>query len=353
MRFKTMIFTFLFFAVSGFAVNSSYLSRLNRKDINLMRKAGIEIKEKFRNIPINWEMGEVKLFELGKRLLDTKHDVFNAYKVFNYLALNYKKDQYMLYLGKCYFFMGELYYKGYIKTYYKKAYDIFERLTDKDDENYQYLKWHSFAAAKVGGFIRHKNRGTFSGLSYLRESVSLNDDILDDVNSKDESALLTEGEYQIETDSIPVFGGSEKKGVKIFRKVLKMYPNSLRGNLLMGKYLYKKKRKYKQALNYLLKAAKLYDSGKTPRDMEHYYMRIFLEMHLIRTYSRLNQQDKVFKHIKKHLALLPRSPSGLGALVSYLVHVKKDKANACLVAKRLVQMDPYGRKKKKMQSVCK
>jgi tetratricopeptide (TPR) repeat protein len=320
--------------------------------VELMKKVGITVTEKFPEIQIIWTQTEEKLYEQAEELLEVNHDVWNAYRVVNYLTLKSKKDRYLFLLGKCYYFMGEMYYEGLIRKYYQKAYDIFERLVDKDDENIEYLRWQSHAAAKVGSFIRHKERGTFSGLSYLKESISLNDDILD-IKSNDLDALLTEGEYQIETDSVPIFGGSEEDGLKIYQKVLRKDPNNMRANLLMGRFYYKKKDKPWKSIPYLIKAINVYDQKKAPQDMKHYYMRIFLEVHLVRAYNEMKNYEKAWHHMKKHLAMLPRSPSGLGYLIEYTSGKYKNEPEiACLAVKRRVQMEPYGRKEGLMKRLC-
>lgn len=339
-----------FFTVSLFALDSSYLEKVHKKDLYLMQKLGIEVKESFSEININWEMGEKALFDFAKSLLENKHDVMNAYKIFNYLSLSGgAKEEYQLYLGKCLYFIGELYYEGYIEKYYRQAYDIFTRLVDKNKKNIEYLRWKSFAAAKVGGFIRHRERGKFSGLSYLKESVSLNDDILD-LNKADQEAILTEAEYQIETDNIPVFGGSKEKGLKLYFQVLQKNPNNMRANLLIGKYFYENGNP-KKSLEFLYKALEVYDKKWTFNDMLHYYMRIFTERHLVRAYSRMGDQTNSWMHLQAHLALLPRSPSGLGALYDYLMATNQKK-NACDVAKRLVELEPFGRRELNVASAC-
>ena len=211
------------------------------------------------------------------------------------------------------------------------------------------MKWKSYSAAKVGGFIRHKEDGKFSGLSYLRESVSINDDILD-LYKNDEDALLTEGEYQIETDSVPVFGGKKSKGLQIYFQVYNKNPNNMRANLLLGKYYYNNG-DAKKALGFLNKAIEVYDKKWIPTNMVEYYMRIFAEMHLVRAYNLLNDQNNKWNHIQNHLSMLPRSPSGLAALVDYLA-ANSQKKTACDVARRLVQMDPFGRKEGFVTQFC-
>ncbi|HCL56648.1 MAG TPA: hypothetical protein DHW82_06525 [Spirochaetia bacterium] len=349
---RKMLFIFIvFLGLPVFGIDFFTMNQAGKKDQDLLGKAGIKVLEKFENIPVDWGIGEAELFKKANSYLDEKHDLLTAFKIVSYLTLQSKKDEYMLLLGKCYYFIGEFYYEGYIRTYYQKAYDIFERLVDKNDENVDFLRWFSYASAKVGGFIKHKEGGKLDGLSYLKESVGLNDDILD-INDKDEDALLTEAEYQIETDSIPLFGGTEKKGVELFHKVLSMNPNNLRVNVLLGKYLYRKKKDYANALIYLNKAVEIYQNKKCPQDMLHYYTMIFAEMHLIRVYKDLNRWADVWEHIVKHLSLLPRSPSGLKALRDYLFDVKKDKGNACEIAKRVLEMEPFGHEQDRKNQIC-
>lgn len=333
------------------ALSVEQTNQISKIDKEILQLAQIPLKENFSSLALDWSKTKEELFELGINALNQEHDVIKAYHIFNYLSINFKNDSYLFYLGQCYYFMGEMFYEGYIEKYYKKAYEIFTQLRKKNKKNPLYIQWNSFAAAKVGDFIRGKEQGTFSGLSYLRESVSLNDDLLD-INSKNEDGLLTEAEYQIETDGVPFFGGSEKKGFQIIEKVLKQNPSNMRANLLMGKFLYSKKNNPVKAISYLFKAASLYDQKEVPQDMVHYYMRIFLEIHWVRAYSRLNNTDKMFEHLSKHLSLLPRSVSGLGFLVEYLGETKKDKPSACSVAKRLVQMHPYGKKENLVKKYC-
>ncbi len=344
----TLILSFNF----AFSITTYDIKTMKNADKKLMKKVGIKIKEKFVERRIDMSITPEKLFKQGVDLLEKKHDIFNAHKIFSYLNLNSKNDKYRFYLAKCYYFIGEFYYKGYIRKYYQKAYDILEKLSDKHENNKMYKRWHSFAAAKVGSFIKHKEKGTFSGLSFLRESVSVNDDILDDIDSKDEEALLTEGEYQIETDSVPIFGGNIETGIKIYKKTLRRYPNSLRGHILFGKYYYKEAKKYEKALHYMLKAIEIYDQKRCSHTLVNYYQRIFAEMHLVRIYGKLKDKTKQWEHTKKHLSMLPRSPSGIKALLSYFKREKKDKKVICEIAKRLVKMEPYGRKKKMMKNLC-
>lgn len=334
------------------ALSVEQTSQISKRDKEILQLAQIPLLEKFSSsLALDWSKPQEELFRLGEEALNKEHDVIKAYHIFNYLSLNFKKDQYLFYLGQCYYFMGEMFYEGYIEKYYKKSYEIFTQLRKKNKKNPLYLKWNSFAAAKVGSFIKTKEQGTFSGLSYLRESVSLNDRLLK-INSKDEDGLLTEAEYQVETDNIPLFGGSEKKGFQIIEKVLKNNPSNMRANLLMGKFLYSKKNHPIKAIAYLYKAATLYDQKEVAQDMVHYYMRIFLEIHWVRAYSRLKNTEQMFEHLSKHLSMLPRSVSGLGSLVNYLGEIKKDKPAACEVAKRLVQIHPYGKKENLVKKYC-
>ncbi|PKL12422.1 MAG: hypothetical protein CVV50_04475, partial [Spirochaetae bacterium HGW-Spirochaetae-6] len=163
------------------AVTPFEAMKIHEKDKEIMALAGITVVEKIENKAVDFSKNKDFLFAQARSLLEVEHDVINAYKIMSYLALNYKEDRFYALLGQCNYFLGELYFKGFIRTFYQKAYDIFDRLSDKHDENIDYLRWHSYSAAKVGSFIRHKERGKFSGLSFLKESVSVNDDILDDI----------------------------------------------------------------------------------------------------------------------------------------------------------------------------
>jgi len=332
----------------------NYIKTMNQKDIETMRIVGIDVKESFNNININWYDSEVKLFNQGIKLLEEDHDIFNAYRIFSYLATNYKNETYLFYLGKTYYCIAERYYEGYIEKYYREAYNIFEKLYDKNDKNIDYLRWYSYSSAKLGDFIRNKERGKFSGLSYLRKSISINSDILDDFNEKDEDALLTEAEYQAATDSVPVFGGSLKKAFKIVDEVLSRNPNSLRGNMIKGKFLYQYKKEYNESIKYLKKGIEIYDNGLVRKDVINNYIRIFLDMHLVRVYNSINDTKTAFIHLKNHLSMLPRSPSGLKALIAYLEDVEKNNQKACVIAKRLKKINPYWENKNEIiNRVCK
>ncbi len=325
----------------------SYVEKIHTEDKYLMKKAGIELKEKINLNSLNKNLTYNQMFKLLKKYLNQDFDIINAFEIAQYLNQKNDLDEYKFYLAKCYYYMGELYIEGYIKKYYEKAYSILKWLIKKEYSNTEYLKWASMAAAKIGAVIRHKEKSTFSGLDYLQESNSLNRSLLRDFNANDEDALLTEGEVQIETSSIPLFGGSKKEGLKIYKKVLKKNPKSVRANLLLGKYYYKETKNYEMAIKYLKKA--IIDFNEKPLDMKNFYSRVFAEMHLVRIYGKLKDKDQQWEHLKNHLALLPRSPSGLKALLSYY---KKDKNISCDIVNRLSKMDPLRNYQDKIEKFC-
>lgn len=348
---KYLFLLLVLVSVPVFALSIYSVKRQHKTDINIMKEAGITVSEKIINKFVNWKEGEDKLFQKALILMDIKHDVINAHKIFNYLHLTTKKDKYNFYVAKCLFFFGEMYYEGYKRSYYQKAFNIFDKLFDKYSKNVEYLRWKSFSAAKIGAFIRHKNKGTFSGVSYLKKSVSLNDDILDDFNKNDEEALLTEGEYQVESSSVPLFGGSKSKALKIYKKVLRINPNNLRAHVLLGKFYYKARKDYTKAVSYLLKGRRIYDQKRCPQDFYHYYMRLFIDVHLYRVYSRIGNKTQANYYLKEHLKKLPRTPSALGYLMSSLFEQNKN-STACKVANRLYKLDPYKNKDSRVKNLC-
>ncbi|HOJ50492.1 MAG TPA: hypothetical protein PKW55_06765 [Spirochaetota bacterium] len=350
---KKIITIMIIFFSSIYSLDYNYLKTMNEQDIETLKIAGIEVKESFKNLNINWYDSEVNLFNYGVKLLEEEHDIYNASRIFSYLTTNYKAEIYLFYLGKCYYMMAEHYYEGYNEKYYRMAYDIFEKLYDKNDKNIEYLRWYSYSSAKLGNFIRDKEKGKLSGLSYLRKSISINSDILDDFNKNDEDALITEAEYQAETDDVPIFGGSLKKAYKIIDKVLSINPNSLRANMVKGKFLYKYAKNYGESIKYLKKAIEIYDNGLVEKNIVNKYIRIFLDMHLVRVYNYIGDSANSFLHLKSHLSMLPRSISGLNALIDHLEKVEKNKSKACIVAKRLASLNPYWSKKDEtIKRVC-
>ena len=328
-----------------------FFVKVHEKDKELLKEVGIDVIEKIASKEIDFTQDKNELLKKAQKLLHYEYDIPNALIIALFLTQDKTNHDAWFLLGQCYFFMGEFYYEGYIKKYYEKAYHIFKWLLDKKPNKIAYLKWCSFAAGQTGSFIRHQERGTFSGVGFLKESIALNDQILK-LNPKDEDALVTEGEYQIESSGIPLFGGSEKKGVKIYEKVLKMNPDNVRANMLLGKYYYKKKKDFKKAEKLILKAIKSFESKKAQTNLFNYNIRISAALHLARVYHRLKNLDKKWQMISSHLIRLPRSPSGLDLLRDFLLHIKKDKPSACKVAKRLVEMDPKGQKESRMKEAC-
>lgn len=321
---------------------NNYILKMHRTDNEILSLMNIKNQEEFRVFKLSVNKTTKELLDLAITFIDKDHDILNAYKI---LSILYKKEpknpEILFHLGRCYFFMGEFYYEGYQKKYYEKAYNLFRYLLKQSPKNLAYLKFSSYAAAKTGAFIRDKKKGTFSGLSYLRESIKLNDRIRE-IAPSNADALLTEGEYQIESSSIPLFGGSKDKGEKLFKKVLAKHPYNLRAHLLLAKFYYRKKGKQKEAAALLENALKIYAQNKSAKNITNYYTHIFLEMHLARVYQNIKEEKKYREHLFKHLSLLPRSPSALGHLAAILAKEKNPKG-ACKAARRKLEIDPYSR----------
>ncbi len=276
------------------------------------------------SIPAITDQSKESLFREGLKLLNEKHDILAAGKVFDGLAKKYPNNpKYLYYAGRSTFFIGEYNFFPNIRDHYNIAYDYFVRSLKLDPGNKDYLLMKAYALGRIGLFIRREKGGLLSGVTELRASQKVINQIIgrDDLDSQPievldkimdkgfthVEALLTRGEVYKEAPGI--LGGNKEMAIKIYKRVVEKRPDNMRAHLLLGKH-YHSKGQYDLAKKEYNLAIKAYESGKAPKLPEIDTMRASLAMKLGFVYWSQGKFEQAFQQFKLNVKRLPASSSG-------------------------------------------
>ncbi|MDH4128907.1 MAG: hypothetical protein OEV44_09155, partial [Spirochaetota bacterium] len=239
MKIRNIIFVFLgIILVASFIIILSFcgdpiINKTKSEEVLIQKYDEYANNPKNRLTKIDLNQPNDKLFEIGLDLLNNKYDIINAEKVFRHLeSKDPNNPKYQYYKGRSSFFIGEFNYFPNQRDSYDVAYAEFVKLTATYPSNTDYLLMKSYAAGRIGLFIRQKD-GLLKAFSKLMESSNLINTIL--AREPDHTdALLTKGEIEYEN---PL--GSKSEALKIYNYVSDKYPNNLRAKVLISKYYFK------------------------------------------------------------------------------------------------------------------
>ncbi len=295
---------------------------------------------------INFNQSEKELYKYGLKLLNYDFDILSAERVFRYLTDKYpNNNDYLYYAGRSIFFIGEYNYIPNIRDPYDIAYSYFTKLVNKEPNNLEYLLMQSYAAGRIGIFIRKKEGGLFSGVNKLQESK----DIVDNIIEKNRSyidAILTRGEVLYESPSI--LGGDKDEALEVYKGVLKIEPNNIRAHLLVGKW-YRNKNQRDKALKSFEKVNSIYKSGKILHRPESDQIYAFLPYNMGQIYEAKKNYDKACELYKTHLQRRNTSPSAYTKVAMCFLR-KGKKKEAIGYYKKAIYYDKWNSHSKNMLS---
>ncbi len=274
-------------------------------------------------------------------LLNETYDIRGAEKVFSGLAKKYPNNpEYLYYAGRSTFFIGEYNLFPNIRDHYNIAYDYFKKALKIKPQNAKYLLMKAYALGRIGLFIRKKEGGFLSGVTELRASqkvinqIIARDDLdsqpleeLDKIMNKGNTyveALLTRGEVYMEAPEM--LGGNKEMAIKIYKRVAEKRPNNMRAHLLLGKH-YKNIGQFDLARKEYNIAIKAYESGKAPKLPEIDRLRASLARNLGFVYWSQAKIEQAFQQFKENVKRFPASSSGHEWMGHYYNHIgQKQKA---------------------------
>ncbi len=285
----------------------------------------LQAKHKHKIMKIDFKQSEKELYKLGLRLLNEKYDFISAEKVFRHLLLNKPNNRdYKYYTAHSLFLIGEYNYYPNTLIPYKIAFSYLKELAKKYPYNTNYILIQSFAAGRLGAFLKDTKGLSSETIASFDEVKTLVEKILK-IDPRHAEAKLTRGEIYCQSPGF--LGGSKSQCLNHFKEIKRKHPDNMRACILLARF-YRDKKQYQKAMNYFAEAAKIYKNAKkSKRTPEMYLLHITIPEHLGGIYYRQKKYKKALKSTKIHLKLRPYSASGYNQLGDcYLQLGQKSKA---------------------------
>ncbi len=283
------------------------------------------------------DLSDEDLYQEAKNALYLNFNPVKSEKLVDMLLeRDSNKKEYLFLKGQ------SLFYKDYINLEptkingYEKAKEIFTELTTKYPKIPEYKLYLANTHGKIGTFKKKKGETFFSYLGSLNKYQNLIKELNKDFPNYIE-AVVARAEVYYEAPG--GLGGDKEKAIKMYKKVLKSHPESMRAEYLLAKATETDDEK-EMAKKYL-EIKEKFDSGYYEKNPPNQALR---RMAVIEKLARMYKEfdwEMAYKYIKEMIELVPTYSKGWYLIGLYYNELEKDDKKALEAFKKCLTLNPW------------